>query len=70
MNVNWISRYYHEEERLIMGSTLRIYDIYIGGKSMRKYGYVQAINLFERIMTGKGKINENAHVQRVYMECW
>ena len=65
LNVSGISAYPHEQERLIMGSMLKIYDIFVNGRSMRKY--VAAIHLLERLYKGKAK-RVNEKTQRVLYE--
>eukprot|EP01084_Bolivina_argentea_P231209 389952_1 len=50
-DVSWLSVHKSEKERLIMGSSLKIHDIYIRVKSTKKY--VNAIRLLEQLTTGK-----------------
>eukprot|EP01084_Bolivina_argentea_P256245 431331_1 len=53
---SFLSHYEQEWERLCMGSSLKICNIYINGKSSKKY--IIAIQLFEQIINGKFIIDE------------
>eukprot|EP01084_Bolivina_argentea_P172122 298177_1 len=50
-NVSWLSPHKNESERLFMGSTLKIVDIYIHTQSAAKY--ISALHMFEQIIDGK-----------------
>eukprot|EP01083_Nonionella_stella_P151833 485781_1 len=49
-DVSWLSRFPNEKERLIMGSRMKICDIYINYDSSR--GYILALHLLEQILNG------------------
>ena len=51
IDVSFLSRFPNEEETLIMGSSLKIVDIYIGDKVQKNY--ISAIQLFEQIIDGR-----------------
>eukprot|EP01084_Bolivina_argentea_P025093 46687_1 len=53
-NVSWLSQHTDEQERLFMGASLRICDIYEVVNSCHKsnYTYISALNMFEEIMNG------------------
>ena len=48
-DVSWLSQFPQEEERLIMGSSLQICEIYVENKWT---GFVPAIQVFEQIING------------------
>eukprot|EP01084_Bolivina_argentea_P045138 83082_1 len=50
-NVRWLSKYKEEEERLFMGSSLKICDIWIDGKWSKSY--IDAMQMFEQIINGR-----------------
>eukprot|EP01083_Nonionella_stella_P028203 77654_1 len=49
-NVSWLSRHEHEREKLFMGSSLQIVDIYT--KSYWTKPYILAMRMFEQIVNG------------------
>eukprot|EP01084_Bolivina_argentea_P271663 462312_1 len=51
-NVSWLSRYPEEQEWLVMGSSLKICDIYMNGADSSKQ-YIAAILMFEHLMNGQ-----------------
>eukprot|EP01084_Bolivina_argentea_P099821 179369_1 len=52
-NVSWLSQFDHEEERLIVGASLKISDIYIGYPPQSLKVYIDAIEMFEHIIKGQ-----------------
>ena len=60
-NVSWLSHFQAEDERLIMGSSLRICDIIINGQST--YKYIYAIQMLEQIINGKFIDNKKANIE-------
>eukprot|EP01084_Bolivina_argentea_P059536 108739_1 len=60
-DVSWLSRYKEEQERLIMGSSLKICDIYVNSKSAKQY--IAAFLMFEQLINGQF-IDRNNYKQK------
>eukprot|EP01084_Bolivina_argentea_P109335 195433_1 len=64
-DVSWLSHFTQENERLIMGSYMKIIDIYIQSKSCKKY--ISALALFEQIIDGQF-IDNNDKIENILYE--